>query len=70
MELAKRIGSSQSRVAKIEAADTSASSDLLLRSLIAIGVTRRDLARLIASPTPRAASYSFTPPRSWTAASG
>ena len=56
LELAKRIGSSQSRVAKIEAADPSVSLDLLVRSLIALGVTRKDLARVIASPTPRAAA--------------
>ena len=56
VELAKRIGSSQSRVAKIEAADPSVSLDLLVRSLIALGATRKDLARAIASPTPRVAA--------------
>ncbi len=54
-ELARRLGSSQSRVAKIEAADPSVSIDLLIRSLIALGVTREGLARVIASPTPRVA---------------
>lgn len=47
--LAKRIGSSQSRVAKMEAADVTVSVDLLLRTLLAMGVTRRELARAIAS---------------------
>jgi len=56
VELARRLGSSQSRVAKIEAADPSVSLDLLVRSLIALGATRKDLARVIASATPRAAA--------------
>ena len=50
------MGSSQSRVAKIGAADPSVSLDLLVRSLIALGATRKDLARAIAFPTPRAAA--------------
>jgi len=49
-DLARLIGSSQSRVAKMEAGDPSVSLDLLVRSLLAIGVTRRDLARVIAAP--------------------
>ena len=36
-QLAKKLGSSQSRVAKIEAADPSVSIDLLVRSLLAMG---------------------------------
>jgi hypothetical protein len=56
VELAKRIGSSQSRVAKIEATDPSVSPDLLVRSLIALRATRKDLGRAIASRTPRAAA--------------
>jgi hypothetical protein len=46
--LAARIGSSQSRVAKMEAGDPSVSIDLLVRSLFALGATNRDLARAIA----------------------
>lgn len=42
--LARRLASSQSRVAKMEAADPSVSLDLLLRSLLALGATRRDIA--------------------------
>lgn len=47
-ELARRIQSSQSRVAKMEAADASVSLDLLIRSLLALGATRKDLATAIA----------------------
>jgi DNA-binding XRE family transcriptional regulator len=46
-ELARRLESSQSRVAKMEAGDASVSLDLLVRSLLAVGTTRRDLARII-----------------------
>lgn len=49
-ELARLVESSQSRVAKMEAGDRSVSLDLLVRSLLAIGVSRRDLARIIAPP--------------------
>lgn len=45
--LAKKLGSSQSRVAKIEAADKTVSLDLLMRSLLSIGATPKDIARLI-----------------------
>ncbi|MGB2957609.1 MAG: helix-turn-helix transcriptional regulator [Bacteroidota bacterium] len=44
-ELARLIRSSQSRVAKMEAGDPSVSIDLLVRSLLALGTTREDLAR-------------------------
>src|SRR6266542_7163469 len=43
-ELAERIGSSQSRVAKLEAGDPSVSMDLLVRSLIAAGAKTSELA--------------------------
>ncbi|MGH7603022.1 MAG: helix-turn-helix domain-containing protein [Gemmatimonadaceae bacterium] len=46
--LAKRLGSSQSRVAKIEAGDPSVSLDLLVRASFASGATRKELARAIA----------------------
>ena len=49
MQLAKLLESSQSRVAKMEAGDRSVSLDLLVRSLLAIGTTKRQLARIIAS---------------------
>lgn len=46
-QLATKIKSSQSRVAKMEAADPSVSVDLMLRSLLAAGANRRQLARAI-----------------------
>ena len=55
-EVAKRFGSSQSRVAKMEAADKTVSTDLLLRSLFRLGAGRRDVARLLSQkPRTRAA---------------
>jgi len=54
--LAKLIGSSQSRVAKMEAADSTVTLDLLLRSLLATGATRRELAKIIQRPTRRSAA--------------
>ncbi len=50
-QLAKRLESSQSRVAKMEAGDRSVSLDLLVRSLLAVGMTRRELAKVIAPST-------------------
>ena len=47
--LARRIGSSQSRVAKMEAGDPSVSLDLLVRTLLALGADPRELARIIRS---------------------
>lgn len=46
-DLAKRLHSSQSRVAKMEGGDPSVSIDLLIRSLLALGASSRDLARTI-----------------------
>ena len=46
-EVAQRFGSSQSRVAKMESADQTVSTDLLLRSLFRLGASRRDVARLL-----------------------
>jgi len=45
--LAHRLGSSQSRVAKMEAADRSVSLDLIMRSLLSIGATTAEIARRI-----------------------
>ena len=47
--LAKEIHSSQSRVAKMEAGDASVSLDLLVKSLLAVGASNRDLAKAISS---------------------
>ena len=49
VEAARALRSSQSRVAKIEAGDSSVSVDLLIRSLFALGTTSRELGRLVAS---------------------
>ena len=49
VQIAKLLKSSQSRVAKIETGDASVSLDLLIRSLIVMGASRKDLARMIAS---------------------
>lgn len=46
-DLARLLRSSQSRVAKIESGDSTVSLDLLVRSLIALGATRRELAQVI-----------------------
>ena len=46
-QVAHRFGSSQSRVAKMESADQTVSTDLLLRSLFRLGASRRDVARLL-----------------------
>ncbi len=51
-EVAKLLGSSQSRVAKMEAGDRSVSLDLLTRGFFALGATRADLARVL-KPQPR-----------------
>jgi ribosome-binding protein aMBF1 (putative translation factor) len=52
-ELAKRLGSSQSRVSKMEKADPTVSVDLLVRSMFAAGATRRDIAAAITAKLPR-----------------
>ena len=49
VELAKRLRSSQSRVAKIEAGDPSVSMDLLVNSLLVLGASPADLAKAIRS---------------------
>ncbi len=51
-ELAEKIGSSQSRVAKMEAGDASVSLDLMIRALLAAGMTRGELAEVIAGEQP------------------
>jgi len=46
-QLAKAIHSSQSRVAKMEAGDPSVSIDLLVKSLLALGMSKKELSRVI-----------------------
>jgi DNA-binding XRE family transcriptional regulator len=48
VEVAKRLQSNQSRIAKMEAGDPAVSLDLLIRSLLALGLTTTDLAHIIA----------------------
>jgi ribosome-binding protein aMBF1 (putative translation factor) len=55
VQLAERIGSSQSRVAKMETADRTVSIDLLVRTLLAMGASRADVARVIRTRSRRAA---------------
>lgn len=55
-QLARILGSSQSRVAKTEAADPSVSIDLMIRSLLRMGASRKDVASHIAAPQRRRAA--------------
>jgi transcriptional regulator with XRE-family HTH domain len=47
VQLAQSIKSSQSRVAKMEAGDPTVSLDLLVKSLLALGASNRELAEII-----------------------
>jgi DNA-binding XRE family transcriptional regulator len=47
VELARLVKSSQSRVAKMEAGDPSVSMDLLVRSLLALGASKRTVVNII-----------------------
>ncbi len=47
--LAKLIKSSQSRVAKMETGSASVSIDLIIKSLLALGASQKDLAKAISS---------------------
>jgi len=46
-QVARIVGSSQSRVAKMEAADSSVSVDLIIKSLFQLGADRKDLAKTV-----------------------
>jgi hypothetical protein len=48
VRLAALLGSSQSRVAKMEAADATVSLELLLRALVVLGATLGDVGRAVA----------------------
>ena len=48
-DLARILKSSQSRIAKMEAGDPSVSLDLLIRSLLALGTSDRELSRIISA---------------------
>ena len=47
LQLAKRLNSSQSRVAKMEKGDPTVSIDLLVKSLLAMGATKESIAKTI-----------------------
>lgn len=47
-QLAKRLKSSQSRVAKMEKGDPTVSVDLLVKSLLAMGANKKSIAKAIA----------------------
>lgn len=48
-DLAARMKSSQSRVAKIEAGDPTVSFDLLVRAVLSAGASKKDVARALSS---------------------
>ncbi|HYH81046.1 MAG TPA: helix-turn-helix transcriptional regulator [Longimicrobium sp.] len=52
VQLARRMGSSQSRVAKMELGSPSVSLDLLIRGLLATGATTQEIGAIIASAQP------------------
>jgi len=49
VELASKIGSSQPRIAKAENGDASVSIELLIRAMLAVGATPKDIGQIIAS---------------------
>ena len=49
LELARMLKSSQSRIAKMEAGEPSVSLDLLIRSLFALGISGRELSKIIST---------------------
>jgi ribosome-binding protein aMBF1 (putative translation factor) len=56
VELAQLLKSSQSRVAKMEAGESSVSLDLLVRSLLVLGASQKDLAQAIEKRRPAPAA--------------
>lgn len=56
MDLARFLRSSQSRIAKMETGDPSVSLDLLVRSLLALGTSARQLSRIISTRSPASAA--------------
>lgn len=47
-ELARRLGTDQARVSRIERADPSVSTDQILKALFVVGATREEIAGVIA----------------------
>lgn len=56
LDLARALQSSQSRIAKMETGDPSVSLDLLVRSLLALGTSARQLSRIISTRSPASAA--------------
>jgi hypothetical protein len=56
IDLARALRSSQSRIAKMETGDPSVSLDLLIRSLLALGTSARQLSRIISTRSPASAA--------------
>ena len=54
-QLAELLGSSQSRVAKMEAGDPSVSTDLLLKGMLALGATRKQIGKVLGNASRSAA---------------
>ncbi len=52
MELARKLNSSQSRVAKMEKGDPTVTVDLLVKALLTMGATRRSIAKASDEATP------------------
>jgi transcriptional regulator with XRE-family HTH domain len=52
VRLAGLLGSSQSRIAKLEAADVTVSLELLMRALVVLGATRVEVGRVMAGRRP------------------
>ncbi len=48
-DLAERLDSSQSRIAKMEAGDRTVSLDLLIKSLLSLGVTVKDIGKTMST---------------------
>lgn len=46
-QVARMVGSSQSRIAKMEAGDPSVTIDLLIKTLLELGAARKDVARVV-----------------------
>lgn len=62
-DLARLIGSSQSRVAKLEIADPSVSLELLVRTLAALGASPAQIGKIVGATSPRRKSSPPVKPR-------
>ena len=63
VEVAKRLHSSQSRVAKMEAADPSVTVDLLVKSLFRLGIGTWEIFNALLAPHRHGVSASLAEPR-------